>query len=306
MRALSVDGRHGGCHHADRPEMQAPGHGRPARVEAERVARPNDAVFAVFGLGEAGSRIAADLVSSGAAVHGYDPASVPTPPGGIRRHDHPADAVERADVVLAVTAAADAEEALRQALDRIPGDALYADLSTSSPEQERALAEIAAARRLLFADVALMSTVVGKGVRTPQLASGPGADRYAGALVPRGAPVTIVGEEAGQAASRKLLRSILVKGLTGVAIEALRAGAAAGLEGWLWGEMVREITAVDEQVLVRLISGTVPHARRRLAEMEAAADLLEELGIDPVMTRGTVNSLRQALNDGVPDPPTVI
>ena len=35
----------------------------------------------VFGLGEAGSLIAADLAAAGVEVHGYDPAGVATPPG---------------------------------------------------------------------------------------------------------------------------------------------------------------------------------------------------------------------------------
>ena len=45
-----------------------------------------------------------------------------------------------------------------------------------------------------------------------------------------------------------------------------------------------------------------PHAARRLHEMEAAAELLAELGVDPVMTRSTVAHLA-LLADGSAAPP---
>ena len=55
---------------------------------------------AVFGLGEAGGALAADLAAAGAVVTGYDPADVPRR-AGVRRADDPVDAVAGADLVLA-------------------------------------------------------------------------------------------------------------------------------------------------------------------------------------------------------------
>ncbi len=37
--------------------------------------------------------------------------------------------------------------------------------------------------------------------------------------------------------------------------------------------------------------------------MEASAVLLEELGVDPLMTRSTVERLRRVFEEGVPEPP---
>lgn len=133
----------------------------------------------VLGLGEAGSRIAADLAAAGATVVAYDPADVGVV-GGVLRAGDPADAVRDVDLVLAVTAGADAMSALTQAIGAIPRGALYADLSTSAAPTKRELASIADRAGLLFVDVALMSTVPGKGLFTPALASGPGAQGYVG------------------------------------------------------------------------------------------------------------------------------
>ena len=70
------------------------------------------AVVAVLGLGEAGSRYAADLLAAGCTVLGYDPPVARTAgaPAGrsapsLRRAASPADAVAGADVVLSLNAA---------------------------------------------------------------------------------------------------------------------------------------------------------------------------------------------------------
>jgi len=261
-----------------------------------------DLTVGVFGLGEAGSEIAADLARLGARVVGFDPADVDTP-HGVRRVAEPATAVTGADVIVAVTAAADAPTALAQALDAMSPAAIYADLATASAELKRTLAGTAAAGDLRFVDVALMSTVPGKGVFTPQLAAGPGAEHYVGLLAPAGVPVAVAGDEAGDAATRKLLRSVAVKGVAAVLIESMRAADAAGLGGEVWGNLVEQLTGMDEAFLRRLVTGTGTHARRRLHEMEAARDLLLDLGVDPVLTAATVEHLGRVLVVGVPPLP---
>jgi 3-hydroxyisobutyrate dehydrogenase-like beta-hydroxyacid dehydrogenase len=256
----------------------------------------------VFGLGEAGSLIAADLVKAGIRVKAYDPADVATPEGVVR-HDSPSSAVFDADVVIALTAAADAPGALDQAYDDIPADAIYADFSTAAASLKRDLAARASRRHIVFADVALLAVVPGNGLRTRALVSGKGADRFADIFQTLGMPVESLAGEAGEAATRKLLRSVFMKGLAGVMIEALQAAGEAGLSDWLWDNLVTEIADADEVLIRRLVSGTGPHAERRLHEMEASVQLLEELGVDPVMTRGTVENLRRVLVQGLPDIP---
>lgn len=246
----------------------------------------------VFGLGEAGSLYAADLAAAGAEVHGFDPAPVDTPTGVVR-HDDARFAVEGAEVVLALTAASDAPTALAQALDAIPPTAVYADCSTGSSGLKRELAETACGPGLAFVDVALMSPVPGSGMRTPALASGDGARRFVDLMAPLGMTVAYDGEEPGRAAARKLLRSVVMKGFAALIVESMEAAHAAGLADETWENLVQQFTDADEALLRRLVAGTAPHALRRLHEMEASAQLLHELGVDPLMTRSTVESLRR-------------
>lgn len=250
----------------------------------------------VFGLGEAGSIIAGELAAIGVEVHGYDPADVATP-AGVSRRDDPRAAAEGADLVLGITAAADATTALTQALDVIPHGAVYADLATASAGLKRRLAAIAVGAGLGFADVALMSPVPDTGLRTPALASGPSAGAFIATMAPLGMPVEHAGDESGVAATRKLLRSVVMKGLTALVIESMRAAEAAGLVHETWDNIVSQLSAADEALVRRLVSGTGRHAARRVHEMEATAELLSELGVEPTMTSATAAHLRRVAAD---------
>jgi 3-hydroxyisobutyrate dehydrogenase-like beta-hydroxyacid dehydrogenase len=235
--------------------------------------------IAVLGLGEAGTPIARDLVAAGAAVRGYDP-RVAAPPGVAARADE-ADAVRDADVVLSVNSALDAEECLRSALPALRPGTVWADLNTASPGLKLRLAEAAAGRGVAVTDVALMAPVPGRGLRTPMVASGPGAVRFAAVLGAFGAGVELLPGPAGAAISRKLLRSVFYKGLAAAVVEALAGAGAAGCEPWLRENIATELASFDARTLDRLVEGTHRHARRRAEEMAAAAAQLTELGVEP-------------------------
>lgn len=253
----------------------------------------------VFGLGEAGSLIAADLARAGADVHGYDPADVTTP-AHVTRHGEPGPAVKGSHLVLAVTSAGDAQRAIAQAWDEMRRGTIYADLSTAPPTLKADLADTAALRGLSFVDVALMGTVPGRGLTTPSLASGPGAASYAEIVNGLGGRVEVLGDRPGDAAARKLLRSVATKGFTAVLMESLEAAAAHGEAEWMWTHLVEFVTTADEALMQRLIEGTPKHIDRRLVEMESARAFLESLDVDPAMTRSTVEVLRRVKDKGPP------
>jgi 3-hydroxyisobutyrate dehydrogenase-like beta-hydroxyacid dehydrogenase len=253
-------------------------------------------VVAVLGLGEAGSLIARDLVAAGVGVRGYDPAVTAAEP--IIDTASEADAARGAHLVLSVNSAKAAMDAFKAGLAGLIGprqddsmhqddsaqpDVLWADLNTASPGTKRQLAELAAEAGIPFADVAMMAPVPGRGLRVPMLASGAGAARYAAILGPLGADIEVLDGPAGLAASRKLLRSVFYKGMAASIVEALEAARASGDEQWLREHIAAELAAADATIVERITEGTRQHAVRRAAEMEAAADMLTELGVPPLM-----------------------
>jgi 3-hydroxyisobutyrate dehydrogenase-like beta-hydroxyacid dehydrogenase len=119
------------------------------------------------------------------------------------------------------------------------------------------------------------------------IASGDGAARFAGILTPLGADIEVLDGSAGLAASKKLLRSVFYKGMAAAIVEALDAARAAGHEHWLREHIAAELAAADAGTVQRIIDGTHRHAVRRTAEMQAAADMLTELGICPLVAEAS-------------------
>ncbi|GAA2854821.1 hypothetical protein Acy02nite_73630 [Actinoplanes cyaneus] len=235
-------------------------------------------IISVLGLGEAGSLIAADLVAAGATVRGFDPRVAP--PSGVIAAGSDADAVRGAGVILSVTSAADAVEALRASLSACEPGAIWADCNTAAPGLKQRLSTEAAGA-VDVVDVALMSPVPGNGLRTPMTMSGPAAARLAGILTDLGADVVVLDGPPGTAATRKLLRSVFYKGMAAAVVEALAAAEAAGLSGWLRGTIAAEFVKADAATLDRLVDGSKKHAVRRREEMAAATELLTALGVTP-------------------------
>ena len=237
-------------------------------------------VIAVLGFGEAGSLISRDLVSAGAAVRGFDP-RVP-PPDGVVGADSDAEAVVGADLVLSLNSAGDAVAALTASLDALPPGAVWADLNTTSPAVKRCLADIGAGRGVAVTDIAMMAPVPGNGLRVPMLASGD-AEFAAATLRRYGADIEVLDGPVGLAATRKLLRSVFYKGMSASIVEALEAAEAAGLADWLRPHIAEELAAADASTMERIVTGTRRHAVRRGHEMAAAAEMLTDLGVQPIM-----------------------
>jgi 3-hydroxyisobutyrate dehydrogenase-like beta-hydroxyacid dehydrogenase len=252
---------------------------------------------AVLGLGEAGSRLAADLARAGDEVCGYDPAPVPAIPG-VDKYESAQEAIAGCSLSLAVTHASQARTLLASVAGSMPGDLIYADLSAGSPGLKEELADRAGSRGARFVDVALMAPVPGRGLATPALASGSGATQYAALINARGGRVEVVGEQAGAAAARKLLRSVVMKGLAGLLIESTEAAARYNQGEWFWNHLVDQLGAIDQDLMERLVDATPVHAGRRLEEMEAARDLLIEAGVPATMTEATIALLRRFIEGG--------
>lgn len=237
---------------------------------------------AVLGLGEAGGTLASGLAAAGCDVRGWDPL--------VATADAPNVAVADADLVLSLTTAAHALDAARSVVSALDARQVYADLNTAAPAVKRDVAAVVGASGAAFADVALLGPVPSRGVGTPTLASGAGAERFAELVRPLGMPVEVVGGEPGDAAGLKLLRSVFMKGLAAAALESMDAARRRGADEWLRREIAE---VIGEPLLDRLLSGSVTHAARRREEMEAAAAYLEELGVEPRVSRAAAGWLER-------------
>ncbi|WP_435108450.1 DUF1932 domain-containing protein [Nocardiopsis synnemataformans] len=249
-------------------------------------------VITMVGLGEAGRLIGEGLARAGARVQGHDPfVSLSDTP--IVQRSELEDALAGAEVVISLVGPSAAGEVAARVLPLLPDTAVYADLNTLSPGEKGAIGALAADFGVPFADVAVMAPVPRAGSRTPLLAAGNGAEAFTARLSSLGTPVRAVSREAGDAAARKLLRSVFMKGLAALIIESLDAAGAAGAEEEIRDQIAAELGENGRDLVGRLVEGTRQHAGRRVHEMEAAADYLTELGVERPVTEATLAHLRR-------------
>lgn len=253
---------------------------------------------AVLGLGAAGLAYAEDL-SERVDVVGFDPVATATD-AAFEVAASAAAAVEGAQLVLALTPAAAAETALASCVPAIAPGTLYADMSTGSPQQKVELAEKADAAGIRFIDAVVMAPVAHRRSATPLMASGEAASVFAELVAPLGLPVEVIDGPPGAAAARKLLRSIVVKGLTAVLIEGSRAAEEQGLLDWFGDHASETLSSLTPDFLRGLLDGTAGHSERRVHEMGAAVSMVEVSGSASHMARATMDLLAGVGERGIP------
>ncbi|MFT4264680.1 MAG: NAD(P)-binding domain-containing protein [Nocardioides sp.] len=177
----------------------------------------------------------------------------------------------------------------RQVCDEVvphlrPG-AIVVDLASASAEDKRACAETARAAGVGYVDAVIMGPVPITRAATPVIAAGRDAATAMLEFAGLGAPVRVLpGSEPGDAATLKLLRTVLTKGIEALAVECLVAAERAGMRA----ELYDTLTDIDATGFTRfldlLVTSHVQHAQRRSSEVERAAEQLRAMGLSTTMT----------------------
>ncbi len=247
-------------------------------------------VIAILGVGEAGGALARDLITTGAEVRGWDPNPRQLPQGLIFSENNPT-AAANADIVLSVNWASVAVEVAQEVAPALTPGQLYADLNTASPQNKQEVAAIIEYVGAQFIDAALMAPVLPKGIRTPVYVSGSGAQAFSEQMSSFEMPITVLDNQAGSAATHKLLRSIFYKGMATVVVECLEAAKKLDLEAYARQQMMTILN--DEAMIDRFVQGSKKHASRRIHEMEAVISLLETIEVSSVISQASVEKLKE-------------
>jgi len=253
-------------------------------------------IIAILGIGEAGGTLARDLIAKGITVRGWDPEPRNLPDGLDFAESNPA-AVAGADVVLSVNWASVAIDVAKEVAPVLQPNQLYADMNTAAPQLKRELAPFIEKTGASFVDAALMDPVPPKGLGTQVYASGNGAEAFAEKMSPLGMPVTYLDDEAGNAATYKLVRSIMYKGVAAVIVECLEAAEKLNMTEYARTQMLKII--YDEPMIDRFVSGSIKHAERRVHEMEAVVEMLDSIGVSAFTSQASVNRLKELMEKNV-------
>jgi len=253
-------------------------------------------IIAILGIGEAGGTLARDLIAKGITVRGWDPEPRNLPDGLDFADSNPA-AVAGADIILSVNWASVAIDVAKEVAPVLQPNQLYADLNTAAPQLKRDIAPIIEKTNALFVDAALMDPVPPKGLGTQVYASGSGAELFAEKMIPFGMPVTYLDKEAGNAATHKLVRSIMYKGVAAVIIECLEAAEKLDMTEYARKQMLKII--YDEPMIDRFVSGSIKHAKRRVEEMKAVVEMLDSIGVSAFTSQASVNRLKELMEKNI-------
>lgn len=263
-----------------------------------------ESAIALIGFGEAGFTFAeaADWRARASAYDLLPERRAAMEAAGVTACVAAADALADASLVLSLVTADSALDVVHDYAGLLAPSAIWCDMNSVAPDTKRAAAKVVEAAGGRYADVAVLAPVNPARMNVPLLVSGNCAEDAARLLRDAGfANVSVVGAEVGRASAIKMVRSVMVKGMEALTDEMMAAAQAAGVTD----EVLASLDASDKPQpwaarAAYNLERMSTHGLRRAAEMEQSVKTLESLGVDPVMTRGTVIRQRDAAGKGQP------
>jgi 3-hydroxyisobutyrate dehydrogenase-like beta-hydroxyacid dehydrogenase len=260
--------------------------------------RPNTPRVCFIGFGEAGQALSAGLRDAGVTALSAWDILFPLPAGealraaadriGVVQGSSAADAVRDADLIVAAVTAASSLEAAQAAKPFLRRDQYYLDINSVSPARKQETGRLIgdAAR---YVDVAVMAPVHPTRHQTPALLAGPHAASLEPILLALDMKVSVAGPNVGAAAAIKMVRSVMIKGLEALTLECFLAARRTGVEDAIFASLSKSFPGLDWPKMVEYnLERMANHGIRRAHEMEEVVETLQEIGIEPHMTAGTV------------------
>ncbi|ATI43856.1 phosphogluconate dehydrogenase (plasmid) [Pacificitalea manganoxidans] len=243
--------------------------------------------IAFIGFGEAGRSFADSLQAGGAhSIAAFDRRQDDEMAEAMRSRNvraarDPSDAVSGADWIIAAVTADESLNAAQSVAPALEQGQIYFDINSVSPGRKRDSAELIEGRNARYIDMAVMAPVHPRGHATPILLGGTGAEELAPALTSAGFKLEVVGDAPGDATAIKMVRSLFVKGLEAITVEAMLAARASGAFEKVLASLSNSYPGLGWPDIVGYnFERTLRHGKRRAAEMRESAATLDALGLN--------------------------
>lgn len=269
----------------------------------------NQLSLGFVGFGEAGFELARGLHSAGTSpIYACDKTPDPARSLWLKSRAREAGAiylesigevVNEAEIILSVVPPEASLAAAQEAALQLRPGKMYLDLTSSFPEDMKALSALIEPTGARFVDGAMMGALPVFGHKVLIYVSGPHAGEAAQLLNGRGMNLKEVGHEPGRASAVKLILSISTKGLEALLVEMLLAARHYEVEAPVLSAFGQFFAKGPEAAVDRLVGSDAVHSARRVTEMESSARLLKNLGIDPIMAEATVRRLKWSASLGL-------
>ncbi len=260
-----------------------------------------------IGFGEAARAFATDARWT-AHARGYDLKSVEYAGAGVIGCVTLAEALHDATIILSLVTADQSLLAAQGAAQYLSDGAYYFDMNSVAPATKQAAAAAIEGAGGHYLDVAVMSPVYPAQLAVPLLVSGKLHRECVVTLTTLGfTNVRSVGDGVGRASTIKMLRSVMYKGVEALTAECLLACDKAGVTDEVLGSFATGVGSDDWAAGADYrLDRMMVHGVRRSAEMAEVVKTLAALGVDPLMTRGTVIRQYEIGARGIKSPPATL
>ena len=263
-----------------------------------------------IGFGEAAFHLALGLRTQGDLRIGTYDVNASDPLRGSLIHERAAQthvtvfdsleaACQDARFVVCLTSASSALSLAEKILPLLRPGQIYVDMNSAAPTVKQAIDALPRAADVSFCDIAVMGTVPGNNHRVPMLLAGDGAQAFYDAFTSHGMRLNVLPGEPGAASAIKMLKSIVMKGLPQLLLEAFQAAEKFHVLDTLVESLGDSLNGKTvEQLANTFTARTLIHAKRRSAEMDDVVATLESAGVDALMSRACQARLeKQAAKD---------
>lgn len=202
------------------------------------------------------------------------------------------EVVEKVELLIVAVPGSKALETAASLHEFLHRDIIYVDVSASTVDVQRKIWNLIKDKTNMFVDVAMLGSLPMHQHRVPIVASGSGLDEFINLMEPYGMSIEKVNYTPGDATSIKLARSVFMKGLASLLLEVVDVSSNIGVTDSVIKSISNSIDEVAfEFTINRLIKSSITHAERRVHEMEGAIEMLEDIGVEPMMTQATKSRL---------------
>ena len=255
----------------------------------------------LIGYGEVGRILAEDLRGRVARVIAHDVKLGGADERPLREHaerhgvelvaSHAAVA-EAADLVISAVTANQTVPAAQACAAAVRRDAWFLDFNSASPGAKRSAAAAIDDAGGAYVEGAVMTSLPPHRLRVPLLLGGARAQQLQPHLEALGFNASVASNTLGVASATKMCRSVIIKGLEAMVIEAFIAARAYGVEAQVLASLVETFPGIDwDDQTTYFFQRVIQHGRRRAEEMYEVARTVEEIGLAPWSAAGTAERM---------------
>ena len=194
------------------------------------------------------------------------------------------EACADADVVISAVTASNTLDVAVAAAPFLKQGSLFLDLNSASPGTKQEAAAVVDGRGAFYVEAGVRTSVPPYGIKVPILLGGEKSEGLAQILNEWGMDAKSISFKLGIASAIKMSRSIMIKGLEALVVEAYSTARFYGVEDYFLPTLVETFPQIDWSTQgAYFFSRVVQHGKRRSEEMRESARTVSETGAPPLM-----------------------